>query len=169
MRTDFDGSADIEADPSLFRLPDGRLYLTPPDSTYYNRQYVYSPQTDRFVRTYGLTPARPGEFSASASGRFMLGNRVFVPELYTWAVVAAPDWRRPGAALTPDGNSVFLATEYGYAKFGVVTGQFPNEQVKLGTQPMSLLLVPDGSLLIAVGVLPGTNMGEYAVMFIDLR
>lgn len=175
IRTDFTvlpDSTDTEQDPSLFRLPDGRLYLAPLATSYYDLRFVYSPQTDRFVRTHYLRPAPQSAFSASASGRFMLGNSVFDASLNTYIVVEKKDWKEdsfftPKAALSPDGNSVYLATYYGIAKFNL-TGQFPVEQVKLDMLPQFLIATPDGRRLIAVGGLPGSNMGEQAVKIIDL-
>jgi len=176
IRGDFNDqpdSTDVESDPSVFRLPDGRVYVGPQSTTYYDRRFVYWPQSDRFLRTHHLRPAAQSAFSASSSGRFMLGNSVFDDSLNTYVVVEKHDWKEdfffaPEAALTPNGNAVWLATHYGIAKFNL-TGVFPVEQINLGMLPQFLIATPDGNRLIAVGALPGTNRGEQAVKIIDLR
>jgi hypothetical protein len=95
----------------------------------------------------------------------MLGNRVYEPSLSTHAVLETQDWKEdrqwpPPAALAHDGTSVFLATVYGYSRFNL-NSLYPREQVKLGTYLLSMMVTPDGSLLIAVGGLR-SNTGDQA-------
>jgi hypothetical protein len=166
IRIDIAGGVDVAANPSLFRLPDGRLLISPDkEADYDGRHFIYSPTTDAFAATFGLRAATPAQYSASSSGRFMMRNTVFDAALDSVAAVTTQDWMydfwsQTAAALSPDGRSVYLATRYGYEKVRLSDG-FIIEQVKLKEMPIYLFAVADGSKLIAVG--------ESSVMVVDLR
>lgn len=168
IRDDFTTS-HIDGQPGLFRLPDGRVYLGP-QVRIAEPRFVYSPGTDRFARTHQLRAAAQSAFSASPSGRFMLGNTVFDAALNTYVVVERQDWKEssswiPTGALSPDGNSVFLATHYGIARFNL-NSLYPVAQIKLDVQPLFMVATPDGSKLIAVGGV--YNTATVAVKIVDL-
>lgn len=164
IRTDIDGAATVAQYPSLLPLPDGRLVIGPAMSTgLVEHQVIYSPTSDTFTPTLRLRPVTRRRYTASASGRFMMGNTVYGPALDSVTTVATQDWDYVGAAaiaLSPDGQSVYLATRYGYQRVRLSDG-LVLEQVKLAQLATHLFAVADGSRLIAVG--------ESAVMVIDLR
>ena len=166
IRTDIDGGADVAWNPSLLRLPDGRLVIGPERETgYVQPRVIYSPTSDTFTPTFRLRAVTPRQYSASPSGRFMMGNTIYGAALDSVANVITQDWSNEyanaaAAALSPDGLSVYLSTRYGYQKVRLSDG-FLLEQVKLEMTPLYLFAVADGSRLIAVG--------ESSVMVIDLR
>jgi len=166
IRTDIDGGADVAWNPSLLRLPDGRLVIGPERETgYVQPRVIYSPTSDTFTATFRLRAVTPRQYSASPSGRFMMGNTIYGAALDSVANVITQDWSNEyanaaAAALSPDGLSVYLSTRYGYQKLRLSDG-FLLEQVKLEMTPLYLFAVADGSRLIAVG--------ESSVMVIDLR
>ena len=166
MRNDIDGSSVISREPSLLRLPDGRLFISPENGYNSNDRFLYSPASDEFLRTLRLRAVRATQYSPSPSGRFMLGDVVYDAALNVVDTVATMDWQDGEGALSPDGQAVYLATHYGYEKVRLSDGALL-EQVKLGTKPQVLIASPDGKWLLAVGMRPGG--GELAVMFIDVR
>jgi hypothetical protein len=174
IRNDFESSNGLDGNPGLFRLADGRIYVASRVQEYLDARYLYSPSTNRFLRNNSIREANEGSgFSTALSGRFMVVNTVYEPSLSIVRVVETQDWKGDnpwisGAALSQDGASVFLATEYGIAKFNL-NGQFPSRQIKLDTWTRFLVATPDGNTLIAVGGLPHSNRGEQAVTFIDIR
>ena len=162
IRTDLDGSAEVPNYPSLLPLPDGRLVVGhsgdgpsyPPDY-----RFIYSPSSNTFTPTLQLRSVPSRNYSASPSGRFMMGNTVYGAAFDSVTTVVTQDWN--GAmALSPDGQSVYLATLYGYEKVRVSDGAVL-EQVRLTELPLYLFAVADGSKLIAVGA--------SSVMVVDLR
>jgi hypothetical protein len=172
IRSDIGDGSGLSVGPSLFRLPDGRLFLCPDSPySYATERFLYSPGSNTFTPTLKLRAAGAGQFSASPSGRFMLGNTVYDAALDSVAALGTQDWREEygrAAALSADGSTAFLAATYGYEKVRVSDGVLL-EQVILDTTPVELLPLPDGYRLIAIGHLPGTIMGEFAVMIVDLR
>ena len=165
IRTDLDGSAEVANYPSLLPLPDGRLVIGP---TFSNGQpeprYVYSPTSNTFTATFRLRPVSSRQYSASPSGRFMMGETVFGAAFDSVTTVATQDWTYYGGAgafaLSNDGQFVYLATLYGYQKVRLSDG-LVLEQVKLKEMPLYMFAVADGSKLIAVGA--------SSVMVIELR
>ena len=173
IRPDFSDTEGLDGDPSLFRLPDGRIYLASQVRSGSDARFLYSPATDRFVRNYTLREAVESSFSSALSGRFMVANTVYEPSLDTYRVIETQDWKEDmfqmqPAALSQDGASVFLGTHYGIARFNL-NSTFPSKQIKLNTWSRFLLVTPDGSTLIVVGGLPFSTRGEQAVTFIDIR
>lgn len=164
IRTDIVGGAQLAQDLSLLPLPDGRLVIGPSLSNALpEHRVIYSPTSDTFTPTSSLRPVSRRQYSASVSGRFMMGNTVYDAALDSVTTVATQDWDYVSAAaiaLSPDGQVVYLATRYGYQKVRLSDG-FLLEQVKLGVTPLYLFAVTDGSRLIAVS--------ESSVMVIDLR
>ena len=152
--------------PNLLRLPDERLYIGPlSQSSRTLEQVIYSPETNTFASINRLRAAGEWQFSASPSGRFMLGSTVYDASLDSVASVRTQDWKEEDgssfpAALSADGTAAYLTTHYGYEKVRLADG-FLLEQVKLGMRPRHLIATADGTRLIAVG--------ESAVMVIDLR
>jgi hypothetical protein len=128
---------------------------------------IYSPQTNSFASSDRLRPATLWQYSASPSGRFMLGSFVYDASLTRIAIVRTQDWKEdeygggsPPAAISADGTTVFLATNYGYEWVRLSDG-FVLEQVRLEMRPRHLIPTRDGTKLIAVG--------ESAVKLVDLR
>jgi hypothetical protein len=155
IRNDIDGGSDISAHPVLLRLPDGRLVIGP--DAYYGwpeHRLIYSPSTNAFAVTFRLQSAPKTRFSASPSGRFMMNSTVYGAGFDSVANVSTQDWAlergSPPAALSSDGQSVYLPTHYGYQKVRLSDGLMV-EQVKLGMTILRLVATPDGSRLIAVG------------------
>jgi hypothetical protein len=162
IRTDLDGSAEVPNYPSLLQLPDGRLVVGssgdgpsyPPDY-----RFIYSPASNTFTPTFRLRSVPSRNYSASPSGRFMMGNTVYSAAFDSVTTVATQDWN--GAiALSPDGQYVYLATLYGYEKVRLSDG-LVLEQVRLRELPHYLFAVADGTKLIAVGA--------SSMMVVDLR
>ena len=172
IRSDLGGSPDVSQNPAFFRLGDGRLLLGPESlGSAPHDHFLYQPGSNSFTRTPNLRPAGPSQFSASPSGHIMLSSTVFNAALDSVTTVSTRDWKENYqlvAALSADGTAVYTSTFYGYQKVRLSDG-FVLEQVRLGTTPLLLAPLPDGSRLIAVGGLPGSNKGDWAVMLIDLR
>lgn len=172
IRSDLDGGPEAPPRSSLLRLADGRLLICAESpSAYFQLRFLYSPTSNSFTPTARLRAATPWQFSASPSGRFMLGDAVFDAALDSVAVVTSRDWY-PGvqrsAALSADGTAAYLATWYGYEKRRLSDGALL-EQVKLGAGSNFLVAAPDGNKLIVLGALPGTTSGEFALRIVDLR
>jgi hypothetical protein len=135
IRNDFESSNGLDGNPGLFRLADGRIYVASRVQEYLDARYLYSPSTNRFLRNNSIREANEGSgFSTALSGRFMVVNTVYEPSLSIVRVVETQDWKGDnpwisGAALSQDGASVFLATEYGIAKFNL-NGQFPSRRIR---------------------------------------
>ena len=177
IRPDFDAALGLEGNPGLFRLSGGRLYLAS-ESQGSSARYLYSPATDSFVRNYTLREAvgsgissALASFSSALSGHVMIGNTVYEPDLATCRVIETQDWKEdrswmPGAALSQDGMSVFLGTDYGIARFNL-NSIYPSKQIKLDTWTRFLLSTPDGNTLIAAGGF--FSAGDQAVTFVDIR
>jgi len=162
IRTDIDGGTQVPSEPILLALPGGRLFVGSTGYAYFGSddRFLYSPETDRFTRTTKLGPLDPRYYVTSPSGRLMYWNDVFNAALDSLGHVPMRDWAYPNAvALTPDGEAVYQATNYGYQKIRVSDGLLL-EQVKLPAKPL-FLIAPDGNRLIAVA--------ESAVMIVDLR
>jgi hypothetical protein len=107
--------------PSLLRLPDGRLVIGPESETVYAQpRVIYSPTADTFTPTFRLRAVKPRQYSASPSGRFMMGNTVYGAALDSVANVITQDWSNEyanaAAAALTDGLSVYLSTRYGYQR-----------------------------------------------------
>ncbi len=172
IRSDIGGTADLTQYPVLLPLPGGRLLLLRETEGYANNDsYVYDSSSD----TFALIPPLPPigyigslQFSLSASGRMLFGNKVLESDFTGTDTLAVQDWIGGFAsALSPDGQTAYLATGYGYWKVRISDG-YILEQVKL-SQPLQLLLLPGGETLIAIAFLPGTNKGEYCLTVIDVR
>lgn len=172
IRSDLGGSPDVAQNPAFFRLHDGRLLLGPDSYTSFPPdRFLYQPGSNSFTRTLKLRPAGATQFSASPSGHVMLGPTVFNAAFDSVASVSTRDWNENyqlAAALSADGTAVYTATFYGYQKVRLSDG-YVLEQVRLEMIPFRLASLADGSRLIAVGGLPGSNKGDWAVMIIDLR
>ena len=161
IRTDIDGRAEIPNYPSLLRLPDGRLVVGAESPSYWpDFRYIYSPASNAFVPTQRLRNVSSRNYSASPSGRFMMGNTLYGATFDSVTTVATQDWDTGPMALSPDGQTVYLSTLYGYQKLRLSDGAVL-EQVRLPERPWYLFVVADGTKLIAVS--------ESAVRAIDLR
>jgi hypothetical protein len=163
LRMDMAGAAN----PNLLQLPDGRLYSGPEveSSDSLQQQVIYSPESNSFTSSDRLRPATMWQYSASPSGRIMLGSYVYNASLARIAIVRTQDWKEdeggsPAAAISADGTTVYLATNYGYEQVRLSDG-FLLEQVRLEMRPRHLIATRDGTRLIAVG--------ESAVKLVDLR
>ncbi len=153
VRTDIDGGPITMHPTSLIDLPDGRLVIAPDAYSGTDYRLIYSPSTDSFVVTHRLRSVYDRQYSASPSGRFMMGNTVFSPTLDSLATVTAQDWDGypPRTfALSPDGMSVYLATRYGYERVRLSDGLII-EQVNLDMAPRFLHVTADGGRVIAIG------------------
>ena len=173
IRSDLAGSADVAQRPSFFRLDDGRLLLVRDgEGSYPQDHFVYAPGADSFTKTTRIRPAGRYQFYAAPSGHFLLRGTVLNSAFDSVTTLATRDWKEDYglvAALSPDASVAYTGTFYGYQKVRVSDG-FVLEQVNLGWfAPQFLYALPDGSRLIVVGMLPGTNKGDWAVMIVDLR
>ena len=172
LRTDVGDSGRLTYAPILFQLPDGRLLLNREAESYgSNESFVYAAASNAFALTVPLRPTRPGQFSASPSGLFMLRSIVYDATMNEVSTVTTQDWSENHlnpAALSADGESVYLATWYGYQKARVADG-FVLEQGKLEMAPQFVVALPDGKTLLAIGPRPGSITGESALMIVDLR
>ena len=163
IRTDIDGASDVAPQPSLLRLPDGRLVIGPSEAYYPGDRVIYSPASNSFTITRRLRAIKATQYSASPSGRFMMANTVFGTTMDSLATVSTQDWGGDGPGggeLSADGLSVYTPTLYGYQKVRVSDG-FLLEQVKLGMTPLRLFATVDGSRLVVVG--------ESVVKVVDVR
>lgn len=152
-------------------MSEGRLLLNREVESYlFNDTFLYSVASDAFSAVPTLPPVSGyRRYSTSPSGRFMLGDRLFSATFAEIDSIGTQDWvGQFASALSVDGESAYLSTQYGYKKIRL-SDEFVLEQVKLEMIPFQFLLLPTGNTLLAIGHLPGTNKSEYCVMVIDLR
>jgi hypothetical protein len=149
IRTDLDGGSNVALNPTLATLPDGRVYVGS-EAPVLDARFLYSPTFDAFTPTTRFGFGSSNFYSASATGRFLMGATVYDAALDS--VAHAPPWDWAGnfaVALSPDGGAVYQSTSYGYHKIRLSDGKLL-EQVKLPTPIRFLIATADGARVIAI-------------------
>lgn len=122
---------------------------------------VYDATTDSFSGMKGTVSTYFPSVSADGTGaEFLLSNSVYHNDLSLVAQLSPSDYSFGPTALSVDGTTAYLGTNFGYDKVRVSDGAVV-ERVVLPAQPNRFFLLPDSQTLIAVG--------GGAVMAVDLR
>jgi hypothetical protein len=127
-----------------------RLVLLVDDGCCPEQGMIYTTASDSFGVKAGTVSRFFPTVSADATGaHFLMGEYLFDERLTAVATLTPPGYVHGPTAISPDGSTAYMATDFGYLKVSLPDGAVL-ERVLLRDTPTALRVFPDGDLLVAV-------------------